>query len=74
MGFPSRKCFADCRGDFANVKMDELIDKLRLNIQFGPANSTWSNKLHESSHATAHITIRKLLMQCVFSNLTIFQN
>ena len=35
VGFPSIGYFADNGREFANVKMDELVSKLGLTIQFG---------------------------------------
>ena len=37
--FPSQGFFADNRGEFANVKLDELTRKLGLSIRFGPVYS-----------------------------------
>lgn len=41
--------------------MVELVSKLGLNIQFGLEYSTWSNGINERNHASANITIMKLL-------------
>ena len=61
VGFPSCGFFADDGGEFANVKLDELTSKLGLTVRFGPAYSPWSNGLNERNHASADITIKKLM-------------
>ena len=53
--------FADNRGEFSNIKLDELTSKLGLTVEFGPTYSPWSNELNERNHASADLTIRKLL-------------
>ena len=61
VGFPSQGYWADNGGEFSNVKMDELCSKLNMSIKFGPSYSPWSNGLNERNHASADITIKKLL-------------
>ena len=61
LGFPSHKFLADNGGEFSNVKLDELTSKLGLTVKFGPAYSPWSNGLNERNHASADLTIRKLM-------------
>ena len=61
VGFPSQGFFADNGGEFANVKLDELMSKLGLSIRFGPAYSPWSNGINERNHASADLTIRKMM-------------
>ena len=61
VGFPSIGFFADNSGEFANLKMDKLTSKLGLTIKFGPAYSPWSNGVNERNHASADLTIRKLM-------------
>ena len=61
LGFPINGFFADNGGEFANVKLDELTSKLGLTVKFGPAFSPWSNGINERNHASADITIRKLM-------------
>ena len=61
VGFPSKGFFADNGGEFANIKLDELTSKLGLSISFGPAYSPWSNGLNEQNHASAVITIKKMM-------------
>ena len=41
--------------------MDELCSKLNLRIKFGPSYSPWSNGINERNHASADVTIKKLL-------------
>ena len=53
--------FADNARELSNIKMDELVSKLGLSIQFGPAYSPWSNGINESNHAMADIKIKKLI-------------
>ena len=43
--------------------MDELCSKLNLRIKFGPSYSPWSNGINERNHASADITIKKLLSE-----------
>ena len=61
VGFPSHGFFADNGGEFSNIKLDELTSKLGLTVKFGPAYSPWSNGLNERNHASADLTIKKLL-------------
>ena len=61
VGFPSQRFFADNGGEFANIKLDELTSKLGLSVKFGPSYSPWSNGLNERNHASADITIKKLM-------------
>merc|ERR1712237_171007 len=61
VGFPTTGFFADNGGEFANVKLDELISKLGLTVKFGPAYSPWSNGINERNHASADIMIKKLM-------------
>ena len=39
IGFPSYGFFADNGGEFSNIKLDELTNKLGLTVKFGPAYS-----------------------------------
>ena len=61
VGFPSQRFFADNGGEFANIKLDELMSKLRLSVKFGPSYSPWNIGLNEHNHASADITIKKLM-------------
>ena len=61
VGFPSHGFFADNGGEFSNIKLDELTSKLGLTVKFGPAYFPWSNGLNERNHASADLTIKKLL-------------
>ena len=61
IGFPSVGFFADNGREFANVKLDKLTSKLGLMVKFGPTYSLWSNGLNERYHASADITIRKMM-------------
>ena len=63
VGFPSQGFFADNGGEFANIKLDELTSKLGLTVKFGPSYSPWSNGINEINHASADITIIKLINQ-----------
>ena len=60
-GFQTTRLFADNGEEFANLKLDELTSKLGLTVKFGPAFSPWSNGINERNHASADITIRKLI-------------
>ena len=41
--------------------MDKLTSKLGLSVKFGPSYSPGSNGLNEQNHASADITIKKLM-------------
>ena len=43
------------------MKMDELVSKLGISINYGPADSPWSNGVNERNHASCDITIKKLM-------------
>ena len=59
--FLSHRFFADNGGEFANIKLDELMSKLGLTVKFGPAFSPWSNGHNERNHASAYMTFKKLV-------------
>ena len=61
LGFPSCGFFADNGKEFPTIKMDELTCKLGIIVKFGPAYSPWSNGLNERNHASADLTIKKLM-------------
>ena len=61
VGFPSYRFFVDNGGEFSNINLDELTRKLGLTVKFGPAYSPWSNGLNERNHASADLTIKKLM-------------
>ena len=61
LGFPTNGFFTDSGGEFANIKHDKLTSKLRLTVKFRLAFSLWSNGINETNHASADITIRKLM-------------
>ena len=61
VGFPSQGFFADNEGEFTNIKLDELTSKLEFTVRFGPSYSPWSNGLNERNHASADLTIKKLM-------------
>ena len=63
VGFSSAGFFADNDGEFANIKSDELKSKLRLIVKFRPSYSPWSSGINEKNHASADITIKKLMEQ-----------
>merc|ERR1712243_67090 len=58
-GIPAVGYYADNGTEFKNVKMDELISKLGISINYGPAYSPWSNGINERNHASCDITIKK---------------
>ena len=53
--------FADNSKEFSNIKLDKLTSKLGLTVKFGLAYSPWSNGLNERNHASADLTIKKLM-------------
>ena len=44
-----------------NIKLDNLTSKLRLMVKFGLAFSPLSNGINKRNHATADITVKKLM-------------
>merc|ERR1711867_74613 len=60
-GIPTLGYYADNGREFKNVKMDELVSKLGVNIRYGPAYSPWSNGTNERNHASCDITVKKIL-------------
>ena len=60
-GFPASGFFADNGREFANIKLDELTSKIGITVKFGPAYSPWSNGINERNHASADLTIKKLM-------------
>ena len=63
VGFPSQGFFADNNDKFANIKLDELTSKLGLLVRFSPSYSPQINGLNEQNHASADVTIKKLMEQ-----------
>ena len=61
VGFSSQGFFANNSGKFANMKLDELTSILGLTVRFIPSYSLWSSGLNEQNHASAYITINKLM-------------
>ena len=63
VGFPLQGFFADNGGKFANIKLNELTSMLGLLVKFRPSYSPWSNEINERNHASADITIKKLMKE-----------
>lgn len=61
VGYPSIGYFTVNGGEFANIKLDELMSKLSLTVKFGPSYSPWSNGINKRNHASEDITIRKMM-------------
>ena len=61
LGFPLHGFFTNNGGEFSNIKLEKLTGKLGLTVKLGPAYSPWSNGLNERNHASADLTIRKLM-------------
>ena len=61
LGFPTSGFFADNRGEFLNIKLDELTSKLGITVKFGLAYSPWSNGINERNHASVDLIINKLI-------------
>ena len=61
LGFLTNGFFTDNGGEFANVKLDKLTSKLGLTVKFGQAFSPWCNRINERNHASADLTIKKLM-------------
>ena len=59
--FSTSGFFVDNRGEFSHVKLNELTSKLGITVKFGPAYSPWSNGLNERNHASADLTIKKMM-------------
>merc|ERR1711889_47621 len=60
-GIPAVGFYADNGTEFKNIKMDELISKLGISINYGPSYSPWSNGINEINHASCDLTIKKLM-------------
>ena len=60
-GYPTRGFWADNGSEFQNKEMVELMSKLNLKIEFGPAYSPWSNGMNERNHYSADIVVRKVM-------------
>ena len=60
-GFPSIGYWSDNGLEFKNEQMIEMCTKMGISINFGPAYSPWSNGMNERNHASADITIKKML-------------
>jgi len=58
---PTLGYHADNGREFNNIKMDELVSKLGISINYGPAYSPWSNGINERNHASCDITIKKVM-------------
>merc|ERR1712115_501472 len=61
LGIPTIGYYADNGREFKNIKMDELVSKLGINISYGPAYSPWSKGISERNHASCDITVKKVL-------------
>ena len=61
LGFPTRGFFTDNGREFSIIKLDELTSKLGITVKFGPIYSPWSNGINERNHASADLTIKKLM-------------
>ena len=61
LGFPTSGFFAGNGGEFSNIKLDELTNKLGTTVKFGLAYSPWSNGINERNHASVDLTIKKLM-------------
>ena len=59
-GYPSRGFWADNGTEFQNKDFLELMSKLNLKIEFGPAYSPWSNGINERNHYSADIVVKKV--------------
>lgn len=60
-GIPNVGHYADNGTEFKNAKMDGLVSKLGISINYGPAYSPRSNRNNERNHASCDITIKKLM-------------
>ena len=60
-GFPSVRFWADNGGEFVNSTLSELGSKSGFTIEYGPANSPWSNGTNERNHASADMIVKKVL-------------
>ena len=47
--------------ELKNIEMDELVSKLGISINYGPAYSLWSNGRNEMNHVSCNLTIKKLM-------------
>ena len=60
-GIPAIGFYADNDTEFKNVKIDELINKLGISMNYDPAYSPWYNDIDRKNHASCDITIKKLM-------------
>ena len=60
-GFPSVGFWSDNGGEFSNDLVQEVADKMGIQFKFGPSYSPWSNAINERNHASADITVSKIL-------------
>ena len=61
MGFPSVGSWADNGQEFKNIQKEEFCVKMGISIRFGPPYSPWSNGINERNHASADLTLKKML-------------
>ena len=61
--FPFICFFTDNSGEFSNIKLEELTSKFGLTVKVGPSYSPWSNRINERNHASADLTIKKLMKE-----------
>ena len=60
-GYPTRGFWADNGSEFQNKETVELMSKLNLKIEFGPAYSPWSNGMNERNHYSADVVVREVM-------------
>ena len=60
-GFPTIGFWADNGREFINAKLEELVKKLGLKIEFGLAFSPWSNSINKQNHYSCDVVVRKIM-------------
>ena len=60
-GIPVVGYYADNGTEFKNVKMDELVSKLGISINYGPVYSPWSSGINYRNHIIWDVTIKKMM-------------
>ena len=63
LGYPTVGFSADNCTKFRNEKLEELMSKLGLTIDFGPANSSRSNGINKRNHYSCDMIVSKIMDQ-----------
>ena len=61
LGFPSVGFWCDNGGEFRNAKLEELVSKLGIKVEFTPSYSPWSNGVNEQNHYSCDVAMKKIM-------------